>query len=179
MSATLVKEGTRLSRDGLSRRAAESLMELFVMMQSAAFSHWLMFELTFAQARALILLAAHGELTVGQVAELLDVGKSTASILVQQLVSRGLVTRGERQGDRRVAVVSLSVRGQEIGAGRRRERQAQWRRWMGRLDETELAALDHGLEALARAARNEVTRKPRPTRASGATRDGERSSGLH
>ncbi len=176
MSGTLLKEGTGLSRDGLSRRAADSLMELFVMMQSAAFSHWLMFELTFAQARALILLAAHGELTVGQVAELLDVGKSTASILVQQLVSRGLVTRGERQGDRRVAVVSLSARGQEIGAGRRRERQAQWRRWMGRLDHAELAALDHGLGALARAARDEVTRKRRPKRTPVVTPDGAHAS---
>lgn len=152
-----VKHPQTRARELKARQAARSFMDLFVMMQSAAFSHWLMFELTFAQARALILLAAHGELTVGQTARLLDVGKSTASILVQQLVSRGLVIRGERPGDRRVAVVRLSARGREIGAGRRRAREAQWRRWMSRLQDRELAALEHGLAALGRAVRQEIS----------------------
>jgi DNA-binding MarR family transcriptional regulator len=145
------------ARELLARQAARSFMDLFVMAQSAAFSHWLMFELTFAQARALILLAAHGEMTVGQTARLLKVGKSTASILLQQLVTRGLVIRSEGAADRRVAVVRLSPRGKEIGAGRRRAREAQWRRWMGRLQDNELEALELGLSALGRTARAEIS----------------------
>ena len=144
------------SRAALIEEAVGAYMDLFVMMQSAAFSHWLMHELTFAQARALILLAAHGTLTVGELARILDVGKSTASILAQQLVEKGLVNRGEAPHDRRVAVLRLSERGAELGAGRRRQREAQWRRWMGRLTDRELAALRLGLSSFRRVAGSEI-----------------------
>ena len=113
-------------------------MELFVTMQFNAVSHWLMLELTFAQARALIILAARKELTVSQLARLLGVGNPTASILVQQLVERGLVTRTEDASDRRQTVIRLSDQGTEIGAGRRQEREQQWQRWLSQLSDEDL-----------------------------------------
>ena len=113
-------EGNETRRQLIGTTTA-AYMELFVLMQSAALSHWLMFELTFAQARALILLAAKKTLTVSQLARLLGVGNPTASILVQKLVERGLVTRTEGDPDRRQTVLRLSEQGAEIGAGRRGE----------------------------------------------------------
>src|SRR5512138_1475048 len=89
------------NRPELINTVIQAYMELFMTMQFNSVSHWLMQELTFAQSRALFMLAARKELTVSQLAKLLDVGKATASILVTQLVERGLVTRTEHETDRR------------------------------------------------------------------------------
>jgi DNA-binding MarR family transcriptional regulator len=139
-----------VTRKKLIRTTAAAYMELFVTMQSAAVSHWLMFELTFAQARALIILAAKKALTVSQLARLMHVGNPTASLLVQKLVKRGLVTRTEDEADRRQTVVRLSEKGADIGAGRRSEREKQWQRWLSRLSDEDLGGLAHGLSALLR-----------------------------
>jgi DNA-binding MarR family transcriptional regulator len=135
------------TRQQLIGATVEAYGELFVMMQFNAASHWLMHELTFAQARALIVLAAKKTLTVSELAKLLRVGNPSASILVSRLVERGLVTRTEDQADRRHAVIALSEKGAEIGAGRREKRQKQWQRWLRRLSDDELNALAHGLSA--------------------------------
>jgi DNA-binding MarR family transcriptional regulator len=136
------------TRQELIDTAASAYMELFAMMQSAAVAHWLMFELTFAQARALIILAAKKALTISQLAKLMDVGNPTASILVQKLVERGLVTRTEDDADRRNTVVRLSEQGAEIGAGRRSEREKQWQHWLSQLNDEEISGLANGLSAL-------------------------------
>jgi DNA-binding MarR family transcriptional regulator len=136
------------TREQLIATTVSASMDLFVMMQSAAVAHWLMFELTFAQAKALILLAANKSLTVSQLGRLLNVGNPTASTLVQQLVERGLVTRTEDEADRRQTLVQLSEKGTEIGAGRRSEREKQWQRWLVQLSDEELSALARGLGAL-------------------------------
>ncbi len=143
-------------RQRLVNKTVTAYMDLFVMMQSASVAHWLMFELTFAQAKALILLAAHDALTVSQLGRLLGVGNPTASSLVQQLVERGLVTRAESGTDRRQTLIRLSEQGMEIGAGRRSEREKQWQRWLGRLSDEELSGLERGLTALLREMRAEA-----------------------
>ena len=147
---------TEQSRPELVGTIVQAYMDLFMTMQFNAVSHWLMLELTFAQARALFMLAARRELTVSQLAKLLDVGKPTASILVQQLVERGLVTRTEHATDRRHTIIRLSPKGEEIGAGRRREREKQWQRWLGQLSDEELIALAHGLSAIVAVVKKEL-----------------------
>ena len=144
------------SRPELVSTIVQSYMELFVAMQFNAVSHWLMLELTFAQARALFILAARKELTVSQLAKLLGVGNPTASILVQQLVERGLVTRTEHPTDRRNTILSLSPKGAEIGAGRREAREKQWQRWLSNLNNDELSALARGLSALTNVVKKET-----------------------
>jgi MarR family transcriptional regulator, organic hydroperoxide resistance regulator len=143
-------------RPELVRTIVQAYMDLFMTMQFNAVSHWLMLELTFAQARALFMLAARKELTVSQLARLLDVGNPTASILVQQLVERGLVTRTEHETDRRHTIIRLSPKGEEIGAGRRKEREKQWQRWLTHLSDEELSALAHGLSAIVAVVKKEL-----------------------
>jgi DNA-binding MarR family transcriptional regulator len=152
---TQVKDTTQ-RRPELVNTIVQAYMDLFVTMQFNAVSHWLMLELTFAQARALFMLAARKELTVSQLAKLLDVGNPTASILVQQLVERELVTRTEHATDRRNMIIRLSPKGEKIGAGRRKERQQQWQRWLSRLSDDELSALAHGLTAIVAVVKKEL-----------------------
>ena len=143
-------------RPELVNTVVQAYMELFMTMQFNSVSHWLMLELTFAQARALFMLAARQELTVTQLAKLLDVGKATASILVQQLVERGLVTRTEQETDRRNTLLRLSPKGEEIGAGRREQRGKQWQRWLSQLSDDELNALARGLTAIVAVMKQEL-----------------------
>lgn len=147
------------SRPKLVNAIVQAYMDLFMTMQFNAVSHWLMLELTFAQARALFMLSARKELTVSQLAKLLGVGNPTASILVQQLVERELVTRTEHPSDRRHTLVQLSPKGTEIGAGRRKERQKQWQRWLSHLSDEELNALARGLRAIADVMKEELEEK--------------------
>lgn len=144
------------SRPELVSTVVQAYMDLFMAMQFNSVSHWLMLELTFAQARALFMLAARKELTVSQLAKLLDVGKPTASILVQQLVERELVTRTEHAADRRHTIIRLSEKGAEIGAGRRKQREKQWQRWLSRLSDDELNALARGLSAIVAVVKQEL-----------------------
>ena len=151
------------NRSELISTIVQAYMELFVTMQFNAVSHWLMLELTFAQARAVIILAARKELTISQLAKLLGVGKPTASILVQQLVERGLVTRTEGIRDRRKAVIRLSAQGQEIGSGRRKEREKQWQRWLSHLSDDDLRALARGLSAITEVIKRESEKETAQT----------------
>jgi DNA-binding MarR family transcriptional regulator len=143
-------------RPALVNTIVQAYMDLFMTMQFNAVSHWLMLELTFAQARALFMLAARKELTVSQLAKLLDVGNPTASVLVQQLVERELVTRTEDNADRRQTIIRLGPKGEEIGAGRRKERERQWQRWLTHLSDEELSALAHGLSAIVAVVKKEL-----------------------
>ena len=147
---------TEQSRPELVNTIVKAYMDLFITMQFNAVSHWLMLELTFAQARALFMLAARKELTVSQLARLLGVGNPTASILVQQLVERDLVTRTEHMTDRRYTMIRLSQKGAEIGTGRRKEREKQWQRWLSHLSDNELNALARGLSAIVQVMKKEL-----------------------
>lgn len=67
----------------------------------------------------LLLLAVRGHtsypnVTIGEVAERLQIRQHSASLLVQRCVKRGLLKRGQDDSDRRRVPVSLSVEGQRI-----------------------------------------------------------------
>ncbi len=142
------RENKMPTRAQLISATRQAYIDLFVTIQSALFTHWMTLELTFAQVKALLMLSLHEALTVSQLAKSLGVGKPAASIVVQQLVERGLVTRTEHEADRRHTVVRLSEQGAQLSTGRRKEREAQWRRWLSHLSDEELNALAHGLSVL-------------------------------
>jgi DNA-binding MarR family transcriptional regulator len=160
------------SRSASIGSAIQAYMDVFVLMQASAISHWLMLDLSFAEARALILIAAWGEVTVTQLARLLHVGKPTASTLAQRLVERGLIGRTEHELDRRRTILRLSPEGRVISEGRQKERMRQWRAWLRRLEDGDVAALARGLEALRRVVRADLRREDRPTPGRGAARPG-------
>ena len=77
----------------------------------AAEDSWRRLDLTSAQLKALIVLASRDELTVGGLAGLLAMSRPSGSILVEQLVQGGLVTRTDDPTDRRRATVRLAAEG--------------------------------------------------------------------
>jgi len=72
--------------------------------------------ITFAQCHALVELGRAGELSVNELAELLNLDKSTASRSIDNLANNGLVLREPDPNDRRYVSVRLSERGRELFA---------------------------------------------------------------
>lgn len=67
--------------------------------------------LSLPQFRALVVLAARGPVTVGTLADELDVHSSTITRLCDRLVGRGYVTRAPAADSRREVVVALTNAG--------------------------------------------------------------------
>jgi DNA-binding MarR family transcriptional regulator len=114
---------------------------------------WVELDLTMAQLKALMMLAAHQQRTVGQLAGALHIGKPAASALVDQLVQSRLARRQEDATDRRRTVVSLTPTAEDLVARLRQGRHAMLLRWLSAMDDADLAALARGLTALAAAMR--------------------------
>ncbi|MBC7254441.1 MAG: MarR family transcriptional regulator [Actinobacteria bacterium] len=100
---------------------------------------------TFTQFRALLLLSKTGSQTLGQLSEGLSRARCTVTGLVDRLEAKGLVRRRRCRGDRRVVYVSLTEKGRELAEELKEkvvpEIARLWERIMGRLSESEAAAL--------------------------------------
>lgn len=71
-------------------------------------------DLTVAQQRLLVLLATHGALSVGEIAELLGVNPSNASRHCDRLQRLGLLTRNRSVEDGRVVQIGLTAEGRRL-----------------------------------------------------------------
>jgi DNA-binding MarR family transcriptional regulator len=67
-----------------------------------------------AHLHVMWLLKRHGELSMGRLAEMLDVSLSNASGLIDRMVERGLVERVRVPDDRRLVLVALSDHGRQM-----------------------------------------------------------------
>lgn len=81
-------------------------------------------ETTFAQYRALVMLASRGPERMVDLAGELDVAPSTAGRMCDRLVRKGLIRRHRARADRRAVLVSVTPAGRQVVAqatARRRE----------------------------------------------------------
>jgi DNA-binding MarR family transcriptional regulator len=69
---------------------------------------------TLPQYRTLVVLAAHGAMTPGALAEQLAIHPSTVTRQCDRLVSAELIQRGEAYPDRRSMSIRLTARGQQV-----------------------------------------------------------------
>jgi DNA-binding MarR family transcriptional regulator len=74
---------------------------------------WLTSDMTVAQLRVLLLLHAEGPSQMSSIASSLGIAVSTATGIVDNLVRKGLVTRGADPEDRRLVICTLSPQGEE------------------------------------------------------------------
>jgi DNA-binding MarR family transcriptional regulator len=107
---------------------------------------------TLVQYRALVLIAARGEMNVGGLAEALDVHQSTATRLCDRLVARGLVDRMHSPQNRREVVVSLTRDGNALIRSVTAKRRAELDRIMRRLSATQRGAVNDAFTVFAEAA---------------------------
>ena len=119
--------------------------------------NWLDLNISMAQLKALFVIGRGDSMTVGQVAEALEVGLPTASHLVEKLVQADLITRENDPADRRRTVLSLNETGRSVTTRLREGGPEHMRRWLAQLNDEEVAALLVGMEAIARVAAQQTT----------------------
>jgi DNA-binding MarR family transcriptional regulator len=108
--------------------------------------------ITLVQYRALVLLAARGEMNVGTLAEALAVHQSTATRLCDRLVKRGLVERSAAPQSRREVVVSLTRAGLTLLRSVTTKRRAEIDEILKRLNAKQRAAVTDAFLLFADAA---------------------------
>jgi DNA-binding MarR family transcriptional regulator len=97
--------------------------------------------LTPSKLRALDLLATHGGLRIGELADRVAVDDTTATRLVDRLEELGVAERRREPGDRRATVVCLTAAGEELVAGVSAQRQLFFCDVLGALEPDERAEL--------------------------------------
>ena len=108
--------------------------------------------ITVSQHRVLVVLAAEGPHTVGELAELTGVNQSNASRLCDRLQRFGLVERGRAEHDARVVLVSLTRRGKSVLDSVTARRRREIARVLSHLSPTQVATLVDALNAFSDAA---------------------------
>ena len=94
-------------------------------------------DVTPAQVRALVVLARHGELRPGTLAEHLHIAPRSGTEVVDALEERGLVERRPDPDDRRATRVRPTERGTATAGAIRAGRAAEADRFFGVLDDAE------------------------------------------
>ncbi len=114
-------------------------------------SSWLNLNLPLGSTRALLVIEAGRATTPRRVAEVLGVGRTTVTGLLDRLEAEGLLLRAIDPADKRSFTLSLTPKGRELVEQIDRMRREQLERALLQLDPVALAALHHGLAALTEA----------------------------
>jgi len=109
------------------------------------------FDYSLAQVASLFILDEKGELTIKQVAGLLDRSVSATSRLLDQLASRSMITRREDEQDHRVKRVAITEQGRELIEALQLLRADVWIEMMEYLAPHEQADVVRGMVLLAKA----------------------------
>lgn len=105
-------------------------------------------DITPSQSRALGVLARHGEVRPGTLAEHLRIAPRSATEVIDDLQTRGLVERRPDPADRRATLVALTEEGESLSAAIRTARRAEADRFFGHLNATDRADLARILRTL-------------------------------
>ena len=109
-------------------------------------------EVTLAQHRVLVLLAARGDQPVGDIAEGLGVNPSNATRICDRLQRLELISRTRSEQDRRVVVISLSPQGAELVKAVTARRHVEVEKVLDRMTPEQTAQVVEALEVFNRAA---------------------------
>jgi len=109
-------------------------------------------QVTLPQYRALVVLASRGAQRVVDLAEALDLERSTATRMCDRLERKGLVTRERSGDDRRTVEVTLTADGTDLVTAVTRRRTRDIRTILARMPEQPRVALVGALTSFAEAA---------------------------
>src|SRR5580700_9279362 len=97
-------------------------------------------------------LLRKGPLPVNTIGPIVDLTPGSISILVDRLVAKGLVSRVESAGDRRVRIVALTPRGKDLIVSGFRKHSGQMKRVFSELSPEELRGLEVMLKKVGKRA---------------------------
>ena len=109
------------------------------------------FSLTSLQTEALSVVEKNNNLTMGEFAQNILIVQSSATRIADELVRRGLLTRSEDNGDRRVNRLQITPGGQLALEKVRNESQYLLKKVLERMSSGEQKALIDGLQAFVNA----------------------------
>lgn len=121
-----------------------------------AFRKWHRGALSLVHLNVLTLLEADGPLSMGHLAEALDVSVASATGIVSRMMARGVVERRHDADDRRVVLVHLTERGARVFQNLEQHHRERLAKLLDQLSEQELTGFLLGLRSL-RAARAKMT----------------------
>ena len=101
-------------RQTLVRRILKLAEDIYRAVKPGIPSEWLTSDLTVAQLRVLLVLYTEGPSRMSSIASSVGIAVSSATGIVDNLVKKGLSTRGADPKDRRLVICSLSSQGQEM-----------------------------------------------------------------
>ena len=140
------------SREELTEKLVEHMACVQRHMRVRRSSAWLDLDLTRQQAKTLHFLS-HGQRRMSEIAGRLDVEMPSATSMIDRLVAKGLVERGQDPADRRAVVCSLTQEGIEIVERFSAIRAARTESLAAVLSTEELEVVVPALEILADAVR--------------------------
>src|ERR1700746_2205092 len=91
-----------------------------------------------------------GSLPVNTIGPIVDLTPGSISIAVDRLFAKGLVTRVESAGDRRVRIVALTPRGKDLIVPAFRKHSAQMKKVFSELSPEELCGLEVALNKVGK-----------------------------
>ncbi|MCO1594855.1 MarR family winged helix-turn-helix transcriptional regulator [Micromonospora sp. RHAY321] len=139
---------TERTADGDDESLAETFWAVAGRLRRQARESLAPWDVTPSQSRALGVLARHGELRPGAIAEHLRIAPRSATEVIDDLQTRGLVERRPDPADRRATLVVLTEEGTRVSAAIRAARRAEADRFFGHLDDADRDQLARILRTL-------------------------------
>lgn len=101
------------SHETIIRHILKTSEDIYRTIKLSVPPEWLTSDMTVAQLRFLLLLYSEGPSQMSSIASSLRIAVSTATGIVDNLVKKGLVTRGIDPEDRRLVICTLSPQGRQ------------------------------------------------------------------
>lgn len=113
---------------------------------------WLGLNLTVAQLKCLVLIASERSTNSKRLAEALGVTPANITSIADRLVEQGLVSRRENPEDRRMLLIELTEKGDNLLRNLRERGMSRLSEVLSLMAPEDLKALERGLSALVRVA---------------------------
>jgi DNA-binding MarR family transcriptional regulator len=161
-------EGQSLEREPGLRRPVEDLLEELTSWapreRLRAFRAWHRGSLSLIHLSVLALLEAEGPVSMGRIADELDVSHASATGIIDRMEERGIVERRPASDDRRVTRLHITDAGIAVSRELLARRRDQPRKVLADLTDEDVAAFLRGVRAM-RAARERLAQGEETERA--------------
>jgi DNA-binding MarR family transcriptional regulator len=117
---------------------------------------WMDLSLTIAQVKSLFFISSHNEVNFRILAKALKVTPSNVTGIIDRLSEQDLVIRTENPQDRRMLMLNLTLKGNQLISNLREKRVNLMSRVLNRLTDNELNTILEGFALLSRAVKQAI-----------------------